>query len=101
MPKDARCRLFRSVLREAQNRGGAHKHRTSPKGGDRNLSRDLLADAREEMAELGKLADPLPDRRSECPTCRQVLQPLSSGIPHYCEGDVPDADFYPVHGEDR
>ena len=33
---------------------------------------------------MSKLTDPIPPVEHECPKCREVLQPLSSGIPHYC-----------------
>ncbi len=37
---------------------------------------------------MSKFTDPLPPVKHECPKCHEVLQPLSSGIAHYCEGQV-------------
>lgn len=37
---------------------------------------------------MPKFCDPVTPVKHECPKCHQRLQPLSSGIAHYCETQV-------------
>jgi hypothetical protein len=41
---------------------------------------------------MSKLSDPVQPVKHECPKCHEVLQPLSSGIAHYCQAKVSGED---------